>query len=1668
MTTKELTIVLLRRIIKLLLWTVGSLIALFIIISALLQIPNVQKYAVNRTTEIVSSKTNMVTKVKSVHISFTGAVKIGGVYVEDQMQDTLLYCHEISIGMELFPLIRKQVSVGSLEVEGLKGRIVRDAKDSLYNFYPMLEAFVSDKEEKTKTKSSWSIGFDEIQFENIDLSLHDGIDSSSIRFFLGHLNIKDYASDLTSGQLDLESIDIGQVDLKLRLSDRYKQPEPGNVSSKKNQESPLSIKLRQLDANDISFELGFTSEKLFLSVALTRAQLIPGTIDLSAHRISLEQLIANTIDVELNIDAIDSMATQKAYDDSVFPALEQHAFGDSDWDFSLDHAELLNSSCTMNFNEKERYETGMDYSHMGFFEFNMVADWIFFNNDSTGASVSLLNFKEVSGAQLDSLTGDFFIDNTKIVADNLFFQSPKSYLLGSVALGYSGLQNIGNDLGKLEIRSDLKGLISISEIQPFYPLITEFPILKNVQNIKISDFRTKGNMENLTLIKSDFSVGKSSFVSVSANITGLQGSDVHLDFSIDTLHTIANDISQIIPDSMLPDYFELPEFVGINSKGKFSAKAGEISSSINSNLGQIEVEGSFEENDFLSTVSLDELDLATLLKDSIFGTIKIKSQISGKYNETGVESVNINAELNSVQFNGYSYQNGVSQVKWSPNILEISTRLSDSSLTADLNGIIRFQDSASKYDISLAFENADLHDLNVTEEDFSTSGLYRLNMEVSNANNYRGWINAEDIELKNQQNSFRINSLLFNVDINDNYTNFILESEIANASLTGNTKMSELKDAIIDQIDLYVELPDSIVNNKNFEFEFNLDLKNPDIFTEFVVPGLDEIILERCYAKYNDSLNVLLADVRIPKIEYNGIIYDDLFFNMDSNTDSANSSLSLKSVRYDSIIINNLSINSTLTHGQAKNRFTIHDLNDSLKYQFLTYLNYADSIYTVSIAPDQTVIDYDYWTLPEDNYLRYEGNNFFAKSTKFKNGSQEFGLYIKDKDLVFNFDRFQLQNITNFIEDDSISNLMAGEINGMIVIHDPLKNSIIRSDLEIPELSLLNEKIGKFHAKIEYENNIGFDIRLFDDENELAANGIFPIEEDKNANFIFESKITNAASFQPFFESYLEELSGQFQGRLSLVDRNGQTSVNGNFTIDDLNFTVLTTNTVFKNKGQISIRDNVFRIENFEVRDSLNNQFNLGGTVDLGVISNPKYDLKLSTDNFLVVNSRQTANWPIFGKLFMGLTTEFQGYQSALSVKSEISINEKTDVTYVMPGQELELISDEGIVEFIEFEKFAYEKSKTTNQFIGDSLVATVAGIDLIAKLNVDPRAKFTVIVDPNSGDFSTFRVSTTMQYKYNDTQRGILNGVVEFEDGFYELSFYGLVKKRFNFDPGSMISWSGEVMDGSINFAARHTVRTNSVSLVSNEISNYERPLYNQRLPYDVILKVGDKINYPSISFELDLPQRFRNAYPTLDSKLNILNQPSSEAERNKQVFALLVGGTFIPENPEIAEGSSSDNFATTAARNSVNAIMTQQLNKLTGQFIQGFDVDMGVNTFDDYSRGNIQTRTQLDVKVSKNLFNDRVSAEMESHIDLEGSNQQVAGQSNAGMTEFAVSYKLTKTGNYRIKAFRENAFDIFDGEIQNAGIAFIFVREFDSFKKIRPDKLQDTIQIKDTDTPK
>jgi hypothetical protein len=187
----------------------------------------------------------------------------------------------------------------------------------------------------------------------------------------------------------------------------------------------------------------------------------------------------------------------------------------------------------------------------------------------------------------------------------------------------------------------------------------------------------------------------------------------------------------------------------------------------------------------------------------------------------------------------------------------------------------------------------------------------------------------------------------------------------------------------------------------------------------------------------------------------------------------------------------------------------------------------------------------------------------------------------------------------------------------------------------------------------------------------------------------------------------------------------------------------------------------------------------------------------------------------------------------------------------------------------------------------------------------------------------------------------------------------------------------------------------------------------------------------------------------PLIAAKLAQLNTEEMASELNKQVFALLVAGTFIADDPMASTGSSTSNIATTAARNSVNGILADQMNKVTNKYVHMVDLNFGLTTYDDGSGGASDPSTELDIRVSKHLFNERVTVTAQGSFDLDANKNSGTSSSEHNSDEFTITYDLTKNAVYKLKAYYETGYDFFEGDITYSGIAVIFEKEFDSLKK-------------------
>jgi len=155
---------------------------------------------------------------------------------------------------------------------------------------------------------------------------------------------------------------------------------------------------------------------------------------------------------------------------------------------------------------------------------------------------------------------------------------------------------------------------------------------------------------------------------------------------------------------------------------------------------------------------------------------------------------------------------------------------------------------------------------------------------------------------------------------------------------------------------------------------------------------------------------------------------------------------------------------------------------------------------------------------------------------------------------------------------------------------------------------------------------------------------------------------------------------------------------------------------------------------------------------------------------------------------------------------------------------------------------------------------------------------------------------------------------------------------------------------------------------------------------------------------------------------------------------------GGFLPES---SADVNSNVIATTALANSVNSLLASQLNRFASQYVKGVNIDVGIQSYSDYSAPGGKTQTAMDFRVSKSVFNDRLSFEIGGDFDI---SQDQSG-ANTGTKNYrgdiAIIYDLTGKGDKQLKLFNNETYDIIYQEIRNTGISLIFIREFESKEK-------------------
>jgi hypothetical protein len=349
-----------------------------------------------------------------------------------------------------------------------------------------------------------------------------------------------------------------------------------------------------------------------------------------------------------------------------------------------------------------------------------------------------------------------------------------------------------------------------------------------------------------------------------------------------------------------------------------------------------------------------------------------------------------------------------------------------------------------------------------------------------------------------------------------------------------------------------------------------------------------------------------------------------------------------------------------------------------------------------------------------------------------------------------------------------------------------------------------------------------------------------------------------------------------------------------------------------------------------------------------------------------------------------------------------------------------------------------------------DSLRKTeVTGMDLSATININKAANFTVVVDARNGDVVQLKGDAHLNMTVDPSGKISLTGTYTVNQGSYNLA-YATVKRKFNFKSGSTITWTGDPTQANINITATYIANVPPIDLVSDQIgSGQNTTMYKQKLPFDVNLNLTNELLKPKIAFDIVLPDSTYSVSPeviaTVNARLSQVRQDTNEM--NKQVLGVLILGHFIGDNPLSSQGGSEG--VAGAIRGSVSSLLSDQLNKLAGNLIGGVQLSFNLTSGADYSSGVQQNRTDLNVGLSKQFLNDRVTVTVGNNFNLEGQNQP--GEKTTDIAgDVSVNYKLTKDGRYLVRVYRRDQYIVVEGEVVETGVGFTITYDFNKFKEL------------------
>jgi translocation and assembly module TamB len=1620
-----------KRILKIFGWFLSAIVLLFLLVVILVTIPSVQNYLLDKITTFVSEKTHSTVSIGRIGISFPKTVVLNQVFFDDRQKDTLISAGEIRTDIDMIELIRGKISINKITISDMVANVKRKADDSLYNFSFIINSFASGSQDTVSAAqdSSASFSISMVELNNIHLSFDDRFKGIYAKTDFEKLELKTDQLDFSklNFKIDQFSFSDGQAAITL-----YKKNKPaeGDTSSRLPDIFVRNINLRRID-----FKFLNAPDSQFIS-AHTNAISIQNTVALlNTNTFSADKIESSSTSCIYKSDKKET--TPVVPDDTTSPI-----------NVSVKDISLKQTSVAVDLSET-RARASFDPEHLHVNGLDLEAVNTVYTESISHSDISVLSFLLDEGFSVRQLSAGVSFTPTAINVKNLRAETNHSQIKADLNCSFSSVHALKDSLAEVTVHADIsKSKIDPREITFFAPQLSGLPFLMSSSLPIELECTVNGLFSDLSVARLFARAGNSTSVAASAHIKGLPATDkTFFDIEDCKITTTSDDIRANIPVKMLPEGIAFPEQVSVTGNFRGMMKAFDSNLDVESTFGKINAVIKMQpDENYEAEVSAVNFEAGKLLKDEkTFGAVTLSMNAVGKGFTKEKATATADLQIESAELFGYAYHNFRMQGKISDQHFEGTANMNDPNIAFDFKGLAGFKQGDEKYKFTLDVKGANLQKLNLVKNDIRIAGIADIDLRGNTVDNINGKAGISQIIIVKDDKTYRLDSLLFASLNEDGKTEMSLKSAVIGMDLKGSVAPGKLVPEIVNHINRYFPISDSIIPGtaKN-NFTFKVTVQNNPVIADVFLPALKDFEPVTIDGSFEGKEQKLDISASMPRIEYDGNVLRNGLLKINSDASSLSYSLSASELSSGSQMLKELSVSGEAKNKTATVSLTLGEDEKKKRFAFNALLTVPQQgAYNVSLGNSITLGGND-WSAASDNAILFTKNKPLLVHFSMSRDQEMISLETKDSaNLEVGFRNFELVHISDIMKTDTA--LAEGTLNGTFTL---LGRGAFISEASLTALKIKSHAVGDLTlaAKNISASQIALEAKLTGEGNNLSVSGtVTPQQNESAMDLKINIQSLSMSGIEGFSFGQLHASSGVINGDFTCMGSFSHPKLEGAMHFTDVRTTpaILNSPVTLKNE-MIRLEGNAIRFSSFTIRDSRDETAQLDGSITFSDLSNPSYDLSFTSNHFMVMNAEQTSGQNYFGTVVLDSRIKMTGSVSSAKIIASVKLDEGSRLGIAIPETRLTADRGEGVVEFTNagLDPILNENTTKENQ------KSTFRNLEVTADIQVDKDASLKIIVDPASGDSLVVKGDAALSFTLDQGGTMSLTGRYELLEGSYLVSLQDLVKKRFVIEKGSTISWNGDPMDADVDMRAIYTVRTSPIDLVANQLTgaaDAERNKFKERIPFEVVLKLKGELLKPDIAFEIQLPQENRGAMGgAVNAKLSQLNE--DESELNKQVFALLVLNRFVQEDPLASESGSG---AEGIARQSVGRFLSQQLNQWSSRHISGVELNFDVESYDDYSTGQSEGRTQVDIGLKKQ-FNDRFSVQVGGSVDVEGERTR---QNNLGdlAGDILVEYKLTEDGRYRLRGFRQNEYEgIIEGQLTETGAGIMYTKDFDRWRDL------------------